>query len=85
MKGSPWTFNNQLLVFADLTNGIDPLEIQLLKARFWVQVHNLLGGMYSETMAKQFGNFIGDFIDYDAKAIAVGLRNYMCIRVLVDI
>lgn len=34
MKGSLWTFNNHLLVVADLTNGMDPLEIPLLKAIF---------------------------------------------------
>lgn len=35
-------------------------------------------------MAKQFGDFIGDFVDYDAKVVA-GLRNYMRIRIMMDI
>ncbi|MBA0722862.1 hypothetical protein Golax_003502, partial [Gossypium laxum] len=64
--GSPWTFNNQLSVFAVLSNGIDPLETPLLKAGFWVQVHNLPSGMYSESIAKQFGDFIGEFVEYQA-------------------
>ncbi|MBA0724524.1 hypothetical protein Golax_021210 [Gossypium laxum] len=49
---------------------MDPLEILLLKTGFWVQVHNLFNGMYLESMAKQFGDFIGEFVEYDAKSVA---------------
>ncbi|MBA0664969.1 hypothetical protein Goklo_004897, partial [Gossypium klotzschianum] len=33
----------------------------------------------------EFGDFIGNFVDYDVKAIAGRLRNYMRIRVKIDI
>ncbi|MBA0642063.1 hypothetical protein Goklo_026523 [Gossypium klotzschianum] len=33
----------------------------------------------------EFGDFIRTFVDYDVKAIAAGLRNYMWIRVKIDI
>lgn len=42
-------------------------------------------GMFSEQMAMQFGNFIGDFTEYDTKAVEAGLKNYMRIRVSIDI
>ncbi|MBA0695792.1 hypothetical protein Goari_002391, partial [Gossypium aridum] len=77
VKGSPLTFNNHLLVFAVLSNGMDPLEILLLKIGFWVQVHNLFNGMYLESMAKQFGDFIGEFVEYDAKSVAEDLVDVM--------
>ncbi|MBA0874896.1 hypothetical protein Goshw_023678 [Gossypium schwendimanii] len=32
-----------------------------------VQVHDLPSGFYSKVMARQFGNFIGKFIEYDTK------------------
>lgn len=57
----------------------------LLKAAFWVQIHNLPTGMYTEQMTKQFGKFIGEYVEYDAKTMAVGLRNFMRISILVDI
>lgn len=41
--------------------------------------------MYTEQMARQFGAFIGEFVEYDAKAVAAGLRTFMRVRVLVDI
>lgn len=41
--------------------------------------------MYTEQMAKQFGEFIGEFVKYDAKVVVARLRNFMRIRVMVDI
>lgn len=41
--------------------------------------------MYTKAMAKKFGDFIGTFFEYDDKAIAAGLKNFMRIRVLIDI
>ncbi|KAJ8774403.1 hypothetical protein K2173_012477 [Erythroxylum novogranatense] len=63
----------------------DPLQVPLLNYDIWVQVHNLQTGMMSEAMATQLGNTLGNFIDYDAKAITMGLRGYMRIRVRLDI
>ncbi|MFQ6662351.1 hypothetical protein Gotur_030209, partial [Gossypium turneri] len=85
VKGAPWTFNNHLLVFHHLKQGEDPLEVDLLYTEFWVQIYNPPHGFFTEAIAKQFGDFIGVFVDYDVKAIIAGLRNYMWIRVKVDI
>lgn len=46
IKGAPWTFNNHLLVFEQLQSGVDPLEVLLIKAMFWVQIHNLPAGIF---------------------------------------
>ncbi|KAK5834505.1 hypothetical protein PVK06_018386 [Gossypium arboreum] len=85
VKGWPCTFNNHLLVIHTLKEGDDPLEVPLLYANFWVQIHNLPLGMYLEAMAKQFSDFVGVFLDYDAKAIAARLMNCIRIRVQSDI
>ncbi|KAH1128926.1 hypothetical protein J1N35_000304 [Gossypium stocksii] len=85
LKGSPWTFNNHLLLISMLKEDDNPLEVPLNQAGFWVQIHNLPSGLYSENMARQFGDFIESFVDYDSKAILAGLRNFMRIRVLVDV
>ncbi|MBA0672213.1 hypothetical protein Goklo_000004 [Gossypium klotzschianum] len=63
----------------------DPLEVDLLYTEFWVQIYNLPPGFFTEAIARQFGDFIGAFVEYDVKAIMAGLRNYMRIRVKVDI
>lgn len=78
-------FNNHLLLLQKLKEGEDPLGIPLFHATFWIQVHSLPSGTYTEAMAKQFGNFVWVFRDYDAKAIeqafeiiCVFVWNWMC-------
>ncbi|KAH1033109.1 hypothetical protein J1N35_045283 [Gossypium stocksii] len=52
LSGSPWFFNNHLLILHKIQPGEDPLEVQLLFTEFWVQVHDLPPGMMMTTMAK---------------------------------
>ncbi|MBA0850993.1 hypothetical protein Goshw_010900 [Gossypium schwendimanii] len=61
------------------------MDFDRVVKEFWVQIYNLPHGFFTEAIAKQFGDFIGVFVDYDVKAITAGLRNYMLIRVKVDI
>ncbi|KAA3473094.1 nucleolin-like [Gossypium australe] len=69
VNGSPWTFNNHLLLLHVLKDDEDPLEVSLLYTTFWVQIQNFPTGMLSEAMARQFGDFIGTFLDYDEKSV----------------
>ncbi|KAK5819695.1 hypothetical protein PVK06_024718 [Gossypium arboreum] len=39
----------------------------------------------SEPMARQFGDFLGKFLDYDTSIPSSGNRNYMRIRVRLDV
>ncbi|KAH1080710.1 hypothetical protein J1N35_020471 [Gossypium stocksii] len=50
-----------------------------------MNVDDLLHSLFLEAMAQQFCNFIGLFIDYDANTITRGFRNYMRIRVMVEV
>ncbi|KAA3472916.1 reverse transcriptase [Gossypium australe] len=45
LKGCPWTFNNHLLVLHVIQWGEDPLRIPLIKAPFWIQIHDIPTGM----------------------------------------
>ncbi|MBA0856176.1 hypothetical protein Goshw_024340 [Gossypium schwendimanii] len=42
-------------------------------------------GFVSENIAKQFGNFIGEFVDYDAKQPNWGYKIYLQMRVKIDL
>ncbi|KAH1074044.1 hypothetical protein J1N35_026372, partial [Gossypium stocksii] len=48
-------------------------------------VHDLSRWLMSKAMAQQLGNFIGSCIQYDAKAIVDEVRDYMRIRVKLDV
>ncbi|KAH1083726.1 hypothetical protein J1N35_023487 [Gossypium stocksii] len=65
IKGSPWTFNNHLLVFYRLLPGDDPLQVPLCLVDFWVQVHDIPIGYHSEDLARQFGNVLGTFLEFN--------------------
>ncbi|MBA0670187.1 hypothetical protein Goklo_029199 [Gossypium klotzschianum] len=68
-----------------LKGGEDPLRVPLITSPFWVQVHGVPIGFYSENLAMQLGNFIGNFQDYDGSSLGKENINFMRIRVQVDI
>ncbi|KAH1097231.1 hypothetical protein J1N35_014152 [Gossypium stocksii] len=77
IDGMPWFFNKHLIVFHKLENEEDPLKVPLFYALLWVQIHNLPMGFMSEGMVQQFGNSIGQFMEYNAMLVIRGVRNYM--------
>ncbi|MBA0844640.1 hypothetical protein Goarm_023125, partial [Gossypium armourianum] len=85
LKGSPWTFNNHLLVLYKLELGEDPLQIPLVLTPFWVQIYNIPTGLFSDILAVQLGNFLGNFMEHDVSFLGKGNRNFMRIRVQIDI
>ncbi|MBA0873946.1 hypothetical protein Goshw_009577, partial [Gossypium schwendimanii] len=84
-NGVPWTFNNHLLVIHHMVDGQNPLKILLIHVYFWVQVHDLPPSFFSKHIAKQLGEFVGEFLEYDTKNLERGLNNYMQIRVKMDV
>ncbi|KAK8569111.1 hypothetical protein V6N12_007643 [Hibiscus sabdariffa] len=51
---------------------------------FWVRVHDLPLGLMSEVMARQFGNFLGQFVEYDSNIIITG-KQFMRVKVLINV
>ncbi|MBA0812531.1 hypothetical protein Gohar_026496, partial [Gossypium harknessii] len=51
----------------------------------WMLVHDIPHGFMSENVAKQLGNFIGAFLDYDTSFIQSGNMRVMRIRVKLDV
>ncbi|KAK5818312.1 hypothetical protein PVK06_023247 [Gossypium arboreum] len=85
LKGSPWTFNNHLLILYKLQWGGDLLKVPLILTHFWVQVHDVSIGYYFENLAMKLGNFMGNFIEYDGSSLGKENRNFMRIWVQIDI
>ncbi|KAH1097767.1 hypothetical protein J1N35_014688 [Gossypium stocksii] len=67
ITGAPWTFNNHLLIFHRILGNDDPISVPLVYSDWWVQVHDLSPGFFRDSMAMQFRNFIGRFLEYDTK------------------
>ncbi|MBA0805993.1 hypothetical protein Gohar_005470 [Gossypium harknessii] len=85
LTGLPWTFNNHLLLLNKLVRGEDPLKVPLIFTPFWVQIHDVPIGLFSEMLAIQLGNFIGVFPEYDTSNLGKENRNYMRVRVQIDV
>ncbi|KAG8499292.1 hypothetical protein CXB51_005801 [Gossypium anomalum] len=85
LKGSPWTFNNHLLLLYKLQLREDPLQVPLVLTPFWVQIHDVPVGLFSENLVIQIGNFIGVFLEYDGYNLGKENRTFMRIRVQIDV
>lgn len=59
--------------------------VSLISVDFLVQIHDLPSGLILKDVARQFGKFIGTFLDYDTKLIGSGYRVFLWIRVRLDI
>ncbi|PPR83925.1 hypothetical protein GOBAR_AA36787 [Gossypium barbadense] len=65
--------------------GEDPLEVPLQFIEFWLQVHDLLLRTMTATMEKQFGDFVGQFLEYDSSILIMGFHKFTRIRVKLDV
>lgn len=52
---------------------------------FWIQIHDLPVGYTSEVVGKQLGNFFGLFLKYDVKNNSSIWREYMRLKVRIDV
>lgn len=59
--------------------------IPLVCSDWWVQVHDLPPRFFRDSMAVQFGNFIGKYLEYDMKQLTNGYKNYLRICVQIDV
>uniref|UniRef100_A0A803Q5L9 CCHC-type domain-containing protein n=1 Tax=Cannabis sativa TaxID=3483 RepID=A0A803Q5L9_CANSA len=85
IDGSPWTFNRMPLVFHRLKRGEDPRVVSLHELDMWVQLHDLKYGFMSEWVVKHAGNYVRTFIKSDAKNFIGIWRDYLRVRVTIDI
>ncbi|MBA0557966.1 hypothetical protein Golob_015007 [Gossypium lobatum] len=49
------------------------------------RIHDVPIGLFSKNLAVQLGNFVGEFIEYDGSNLGKENRNYMQVRVRIDV
>jgi 14-3-3 protein epsilon len=85
VKNGPWTFDNQLLIMERVQIGVQIENIPLHQAAFWVQIHDLPTGLMKEAVGTQLGNYIGVFMEYDKNNNSCFWRQYMRLRIMIDV
>jgi hypothetical protein len=85
LKNGPWMFDNQLLIMERVQLGVQIENIPLTHADFWVQIHDLPTGFMTEKVGIKLGNYIGLFTEYDKNNNSSFWRQYMRLRVKMDV
>lgn len=85
MEGCPWSFNRRALVIKRLKEGQNPRYMELDSIDLWVQVHNLKVGFMLETVLRGIGNYVGGYVHSCPRNFTGVWREYMRIRVTVNL
>jgi 14-3-3 protein epsilon len=85
LQGGPWSFDNHMLIVERVRLGVQIENIPLHHVDFWVQVHNLPVGLMAERVGIKLANYIGSFVEYDKNNKSSFWRQYMRLRVRIDV
>uniref|UniRef100_A0A2C9VMB4 CCHC-type domain-containing protein n=1 Tax=Manihot esculenta TaxID=3983 RepID=A0A2C9VMB4_MANES len=73
VEGGPWAYENHLLVYERVADGVNPVEVSLEKAAFWIQLHHMPLGYMSGIVVKRIGSKLGDIMELDSNNFTVML------------
>lgn len=85
ISGSPWTFNRKALIIARMKEGDVPRSVNLNTIDLWIQIYDLRTGFMTERILKEVGNYIGEYIESCPTNFTGMWREYMRIRVKIDL
>ena len=85
LAGGPWTYDNHLLILHWIQPGEYPNQIPLNSIDIWIQIFDLPSSCMSELVGKKLGNYIGSFLEYDTSNNGGNLKEYMRLRVSMDV
>lgn len=85
LDDGPWTFNQQALLIRKLNIDEQIKDVKLSELYMWVQVYDVPIGFKSEFILKSIGNYVGRFMETDPRNFQGMCRNYMRIRVAIDV
>ncbi|XP_071933169.1 uncharacterized protein [Coffea arabica] len=85
LLGSPWSFDQKLLILPDYQGDVPPSKIPFSHCCFWVQVFNVPLDLMSIESVKVIGECLGSFVDVDTDADGLPWGKYIRIRVSLDI
>lgn len=52
---------------------------------FWAQIHDVPIGLFSKNLSVQLDNFVGKFLEYNGLNLGKENRNYMRVRVQINV
>ena len=85
LDSGPWTFEQHILLVHRLEADEQPQQVPLFHTTFWVQAYNIPIGFQSEKVVQSIGTYIGSFLESDVNNFKGVWRNYMRLRVSIDV
>lgn len=85
LRGSPWSFDNALLLLAPTDGKADPSSIPLVSQSFWIRIWGLPPCLFSRPMGERIGGILGDFIDIDLDKNGDCTGKFLKIRVSLNV
>ncbi|KAM6586913.1 hypothetical protein CsatA_009518 [Cannabis sativa] len=85
IEGNPWYFNRKALIISRMKDNSNPRCITLDTLDLWVQIHDLQTGCMTSTILQAVGNYIGTFVETCPNNFMGIWRDYMRIRVTIDL
>lgn len=85
LNDGPWTFNQQVLLVKRLDVDEQLKDVKLTELFIWVQVYDVPIGFHSEYVMKSVGNYVGRFMESDPRNLQRMSRNFLRIKVALDI
>lgn len=85
VEGGPWAYENHLLVYERVADGVNPVDVSLEKAAFWIQLHYMPLGYISDNVVKRIGSKLGDIMEIDPNNFTGVSKEYLRLRVMLDI
>ncbi|PNX63855.1 hypothetical protein L195_g053722, partial [Trifolium pratense] len=85
LNGGPWIFDNNMLILERVQLGMQIEQFSLNHVTMWVQVHDLPMGLMKEKVGIPLANYIGSFVEYDKNNNSSFWRQFMRIRVKLDV
>ena len=85
LHGSPWTFDNQLLLLQKWHRGITARNVSLDYASLWIQIWDAPFDMVSPTVAKEVGGRLGKVEDVEKRRNIDDQNFFMRVKVALPI
>jgi len=84
-QGSPWLFDNMMVIFRKLDFGEDPMTVDFNQSEMWIQVHHVPYGFMNEKVGALIGSHIGELVKYDESNNLSPWRKFMKLRVRLNV
>lgn len=85
MEEGPWFFRGHAVLLEEYDGITKPSKVKFKYLAVWVRIYDLPTGFRTENIGRQLGNKIGVFIKVDLDEASNGWRDYLRIRVKLDV